>query len=142
MNRPTPTPVRNFILALVVVLGFVGGRAFAQPERDAAAADARDAAADARGGATPADEGPVPPDPNHRWPGAMVLVILFMFIAAAGVGLAVRAHAPPEMPPTHSHHEPPGASHHHGHGGTINPVPHTVQELEGGHGDEPGHGHH
>jgi hypothetical protein len=67
-----------------------------------------------------------------------VFVILLMFFMAAVIGPIVRAQAPPEMPATHSHDEPPGASHHHGHGGTINPVPEDVAKLEQGHG----HGHH
>jgi len=45
-------------------------------------------------------------------------VILAMFAAAAGVGVTVRLNTPPEVPVTHSHDEPPGASHHHGAGGT------------------------
>jgi hypothetical protein len=75
------------------------------------------------------------PDMKNPWPGVMLIVIGFMFVAAIGAGIA-SAHAPPdEQPPaTHSHDEPPGASHHHGSGGTINPEP--------GHGHAPDHGHH
>jgi hypothetical protein len=141
-----------------MVIGVAGARALAQVEgaeertpqhgaaageaHDAATGEAHDATGEAHGGAAHADEGPVPPHTDHTWPGAMLLVILFMFIAAAAVGPIVRAHAPPEMPPTHSHDEPPGASYHHGHGGTINPVPETVRDLEDGHGHSSGHGHH
>jgi len=158
VKRLTQRTVNLVLLGVVVaVIGGAGARALAQPEgaeeRGAqhgaaagqshdAAREAHDAAGESHGGAGQADEGPVPPATNHRWPGATVLVILLMFIAAACVGPVVRAHAPPEMPPTHSHDEPPGASHHHGHGGTINPVPETVQDLEGGHGHSTGHGHH
>jgi len=76
------------------------------------------------------DEGPVPPaDKSPVWAGVVLILILAMFVMAAVIGPVARAHAPPaEMPPTHSHDEPPGASHHHGASGTINP--------------EPGHGHH
>src|SRR5438552_18551456 len=92
----------------------------------------------AHGGAH--DAGPVPPQAPQRWPAVMVFLVLVMFFMAVVIGPIVRAQAPPEMPPTHSHDEPPGASHHHGHSGTINPVPEDVARLE--QGDEPGHGHH
>jgi putative Mn2+ efflux pump MntP len=52
------------------------------------------------------------------WPGLMVIIILGMFLLAAGVGVVVRMNMPEELPETHSHDEPPGASHHHGAGGT------------------------
>ena len=81
------------------------------------------------------DAGPVPPTDHHAvWPGLVLIVIATMFVLAAVIGPIVRMHAPPaEIPPTHSHDEPPGASHHHGSGGTINPEPYH------GHAD---HGHH
>jgi hypothetical protein len=90
------------------------------------------------------DAGPVVPDTRHRWPAPTVFVIGISFFMALVIGLIVRAHAPPEMPPTHSHDEPPGASHHHGESGTINPVPEDVAELERGdaHGHGHDHGHH
>jgi hypothetical protein len=62
---------------------------------------------------------------DGHWAGALTVGILFMFAAAAAVGMAVHAHAPEELPPpAHSHDEPPGASHHHGPGGTIAEEPH------------------
>ena len=85
------------------------------------------------------DDGPTVPKRNLRWPGVMVFLILILFFMAAVIGPIVRAQAPPEMPPTHSHDEPPGASHHHGHSGTINPVPEDVARIE--QGDAHGHGH-
>jgi len=39
---------------------------------------------------------------------------VFLFVAAAGVGPIVRYHMPQEIPPMHSHDEPPGTSGHHG----------------------------
>jgi len=78
------------------------------------------------------DAGPVAPDTRHRWPAPTVFVIGMSFFMALVIGLIVRAHAPPEMPPTHSHDEPPGASHHHGPGGTVQPGP--EHDLPGGHG--------
>ena len=88
------------------------------------------------------DAGPVVPDTRHRWPAPTVFVIGVSFFMALVIGLIVRAHAPPEMPPTHSHDEPPGASHHHGESGTINPIPEDVAKLEQGDAHGHGHGHH
>ena len=79
--------------------------------------------------------GPVlPPSVNPRWVGVVLILIIAMFVMAAVVGPIARMHASPAevLPPTHSHDEPPGASHHHGAGGTITPEP--------DHGG--GHGHH
>ena len=89
------------------------------------------------------DAGPVPPKAGRRWTVPLLILILAMFLAAMVIGPIVRAQAPPEMPPTHSHDEPPGASHHHGHSGTINPVPEDVARIEHGdaHGSGHGHGH-
>jgi hypothetical protein len=86
------------------------------------------------------EAGPVVPDTRHRWPFPVLFIILMTFLAAAVLGPIIRAQSPPEMPPTHSHDEPPGASHHHGESGTINPIPADVAKLE--QGDAHGHGHH
>ena len=81
------------------------------------------------------DAGPVVRTDKAVWPGLVLIVIATMFVLAMVIGPIVRMHAPPaEMPPTHSHDEPPGASHHHGSGGTINPEPY--------HGHASDHGHH
>jgi hypothetical protein len=87
------------------------------------------------GGGHADDPAPHPglPDPSDRWPGTVVIVILSMFLAAAVVGPIVRANMPEEVPPAHTHDEPPGESHHHGKSGTLNPEP--------GHGPAD-HGHH
>jgi hypothetical protein len=70
---------------------------------------------------------------DGSWAGAMVIIILGMFLAAAAVGVTVRMNMPEELPPpAHSHDEPPGASHHHGHGGTIN-KPEPEDGLNHGH---------
>src|SRR5688572_1465417 len=63
--------------------------------------------------------GPIPPnDRKAIWPGVLLILVLTMFVLAAVIGPIARMHAPPaEMPVTHSHDEPPGASHHHGSGG-------------------------
>ena len=83
------------------------------------------------------DVGPVPPDRDDtRWVGVVLILIVTLFVLAAVIGPVARAHAPPaEMPPTHSHDEPPGASHHHGSSGTIS----TDHGDHSRHGD---HGHH
>jgi hypothetical protein len=62
---------------------------------------------------------------DGSWAGAMVIVILLgFFLPAWVIGLIVRAEAPEEVPPAHSHDEPPGASHHHGSSGTHTEEPH------------------
>jgi hypothetical protein len=66
---------------------------------------------------------------SPTWAGALLIIIAGMFLAAAVIGPIVRAEAPEEVPPAHSHDEPPGASGHHGPGGTIAPAP----EHEHGH---------
>ena len=112
----------------------------AQPASDRDAHAAGDGAPHATAGAShdgagAHDEGPVPPaDKSPVWAGVVLILILAMFVMAAVIGPVARAHAPPaEIPPTHSHDEPPGASHHHGASGTINPEP--------GHGHSSGHHH-
>ena len=81
------------------------------------------------------DAGPVvPADRKAVWPGVLLILILTMFALAAVIGPIARMHAPPaEMPVTHSHDEPPGASHHHGSGGTINPEPDHHGHASGHH---------
>src|SRR5689334_8162684 len=62
---------------------------------------------------------------DGRWAGALTVGILFMFVAAAVVGVAIWEDMQEELPPpAHSHDEPPGASHHHGPGGTAVEDPH------------------
>lgn len=81
------------------------------------------------------DAGPVPPHPKIIWPWLVLIGVVTMFVFAAVIGPISRLVAPPEeVPPTHSHDEPPGASHHHGASGIINPEP--------GQGHSHDHGHH
>jgi hypothetical protein len=61
---------------------------------------------------------------NDAWARNVVKGILILFGLAALIGPWVRRNVPEEVPPAHSHDEPPGASHHHGAGGTVNPTPH------------------
>ena len=42
----------------------------------------------------------------------------------------VRLNMPEEIPPAHSHDEPPGTSHHHGASGTLNPAPEAELHLD------------
>jgi hypothetical protein len=100
---------------------------FADPaDHDQAASDSPDI----HGQGTQADHHPVLPGPA-KWAGVVVILILGgFFLPAAVIGPIVRALLPEEEPITHSHDEPPGASHHHGHSGTEDP-----------HGHHGGHGH-
>ena len=62
---------------------------------------------------------------DGSWAGALAIAILLgFFLPAAVIGPIVRANTPEEVPPAHSHDEPPGASHHHGHSGTKTEEPH------------------
>jgi len=99
------------------------------------------AGAETHGEATAAEHGeaaqisyphPTLPEPQLRWPGVMLIAVALMFVAAMVIGPVVRAEAPQEVPPAHSHDEPPGTSGHHGPGGTVQPGP--EHDL--------GHGHH
>lgn len=56
---------------------------------------------------------------DSSWAGVMIIIILGMFLAAAVIGPIVRANTPDEVPPAHSHDEPPGSSGHHGKSGTV-----------------------
>jgi hypothetical protein len=60
-------------------------------------------------------------DPN--WTPILLILIGMMFLSAAVIGPIVRLNMPEEIPPAHSHDEPPGTSHHHGASGTVNPAP-------------------
>ena len=60
---------------------------------------------------------------NGTWVPILLIIIGGMFLAAAVIGPIVRANSPEEVPPAHSHDEPPGTSHHHGASGTVNPAP-------------------
>lgn len=129
-----------------VVALFAFGAAAQEAHRDAdhatppahakvSPADPHGAAGDATHATDEHAEGPVPPAKSPRWAGVVLILILTIFVMAAVIGPIARAHAPPaEMPPTHSHDEPPGASHHHGESGTLNPEP--------DHGHASDHAHH
>jgi hypothetical protein len=72
-------------------------------------------------GAGVAGAGDIRPHPvlssNPNWAGALLIAVGGLFLAAIAVGLVVRFNAPREVPPMHSHDEPPGASHHDDPGG-------------------------
>jgi hypothetical protein len=71
----------------------------------------------------PAYPHPTIPDADVSWPTLVIAGVLLMFVCAAVVGPIARMEMPEEVPPAHSHDEPPGASGHHGAGGTIQPGP-------------------
>ena len=100
--------------------------------------DAADASGEGRAetGAAAHDEPHPELSPNPDWAGVMLILILGLFVAAAVIGPVVRANMPEEVPPAHSHDEPPGTSHHHGRSGQLNPEP---DYDEHGHGAS---GHH
>ena len=134
---------RTFTLAVLATLPLLTTRLIAQERHETPAEHGKaaphtqttDAHAPAHAGTAHSPEaghdvGPVPPEAGITWPWLVLWAIFIMFLLAAVIGPLSRMHAPPaeEMPPTHSHDEPPGASDHHGASGTINP--------------EPDHGHH
>ena len=67
---------------------------------------------------------------DGSWAGPFVVfgIIGLFFLPAAVIGPIVRALTPEEVPPAHSHDEPPGTSGHHGRSGTADT-------------DDHGHGH-
>jgi hypothetical protein len=68
--------------------------------------------------ARPAEDAPVPVLPQDpSWARPLLVALGVMALAAAVIGPIYRAWVPEEIPPTHSHDEPPGASHRHGPGG-------------------------
>lgn len=73
--------------------------------------------------AGPAYPHPILPAPDSFWPAFVLAFVGVMFVTAASIGSYYRIERPEEIPPTHSHDEPPGASGHHGKGGTQNPAP-------------------
>jgi hypothetical protein len=136
---------RTVLISVLTTLALLTTRLVAQEHRETGAATGKAATHSEAGGAHAAptggahaathdaegghDTGPVPPDRKILWPWLVLWGILILFLLAAVIGPLSRMHAPPdEVPPAHSHDEPPGASHHHGASGTINP--------------EPDHGHH
>ena len=67
---------------------------------------------------------PTLPRAHNLWPGTMLIWVSLMFLCAVIIGPIVRSETPAEQAPhTHSHDEPPGASGHHGHSGTVQPGP-------------------
>ena len=62
---------------------------------------------------------------DGNWAGALAIAILLgLFLPAAVIGPIIRSDTPEEVPPAHSHDEPPGTSGHHGPGGTLAEDPH------------------
>ncbi len=63
------------------------------------------------------------PAAGVMWPFPLLMLVAVLFVSAACIGWYVRFEMPEEVPPAHSHDEPPGASHHHGAEGMQNPAP-------------------
>jgi hypothetical protein len=61
---------------------------------------------------------------NDAWAKRVVEGVLILFLLAALFGPLIKLKIPEEVPPAHSHDEPPGSSHHHGASGEISPHPH------------------
>jgi hypothetical protein len=78
-------------------------------------------AADARPAAAPQPAVPVL-SADTRWVVGLLAGAGAVLAAAALLGPLLRMGMPDEIPQTHSHDEPPGSSHHHGPGGTIDLV--------------------
>src|SRR5690242_6085818 len=60
---------------------------------------------------------PVLPSGGTPWVPRVLIAAGAILLAALVIGPIYRANMPDELPPTHSHDEPPGASHRHGPGG-------------------------
>jgi hypothetical protein len=56
---------------------------------------------------------------HAEWAERVLIGVAVLFVAAALIGPLYRLNLPDELPPTHSHDEPPGASHRHGPSGTV-----------------------
>ena len=81
--------------------------------------------------AAPAYAHPTLPERDVAWPAILMMGVIGLFLCAALVGPLYRLEIPDELPPMHSHDEPPGTSHHHGPSGTVQPGP--EHDLPGGH---------
>lgn len=53
------------------------------------------------------------------WTSGLLVGVAVLFAAAILIGPIYRLTLPGELPVTHAHDEPPGASHHHGPSGTV-----------------------
>jgi hypothetical protein len=69
---------------------------------------------------------PLPATPvlsaDPAWVRGVLIAVACVFAAALALGPLLRMGLPDELPETHSHDEPPGSSHHHGPGGTVDLV--------------------
>jgi hypothetical protein len=119
--------MKRWMVATVVAMGMAGaaGVAFGQHE---AKAPAHESAA-AEGGVDSVPHPELPHDSS--WVSGLMGVIALMFAGAMIIGPIVRASTPEEVPPAHSHDEPPGTSGHHGYSGTVDT--HPPEEKHGGH---------
>src|SRR5580765_2489503 len=56
---------------------------------------------------------------DAQWVERLLIGVAVLFVAAALIGPLYRLNLPDNHLPTHSHDEPPGASHRHGPSGTV-----------------------
>lgn len=116
--------MRIRVILLTMALLVMGARAWAQESPVASSAALGGVARD--GAAAHDTEVDAHPDlsADDGWAYIVVKSIVIMFILAALAGLLVGRNVPQEVPPAHSHDEPPGSSHHHGKSGTLMPDAH------------------
>ena len=115
---------------IVAVLLFVAQVSFAQTREAAPAATGESEVSADTGAATPVAESRPMLDDDPYWTPIVFILIGMMFLSAAVIGPIVRLNMPEEIPPAHSHDEPPGTSHHHGASGTLNPAPEAELHLD------------
>lgn len=95
---------------------------FAQGQQDLSPAD-HNSSDTYQAPAPPSYSHPTLPAAHTTWPFPVLMLIAVTFVSAACIGWYIRMEMLEELPEMHSHDEPPGASHHHGPAGTINPAP-------------------
>lgn len=106
----------NQLLAIGIVVIGMASSALAQIDREDLSILAGGPAATAQHDQVPAYTHPTLPPPDTNWPGAMIIIIGGMFLAAMVIGPVVRANMPDEVPVHDSHDEPiPDAHGGHGH---------------------------
>jgi len=96
-------------IALILMLTLLVGTALAAEEAEHVTLQGSEASGhvEEHGGDLPH------PQLSHdtTWAGAMVIVVLGMFVAAAAVGVVVRANMPDEPPMADAHHDDHGHGH-------------------------------
>jgi hypothetical protein len=116
MSRRRPSLARSVLWVIAIGMVAMAPQAWADNAASSAATQQVIASDDAR----PAADVVEPALPaNLRWAKELGMGIAALFVAALVVGGFVRRELPEEVPPSHSHDEPPGSSGRHGISGTI-----------------------